>query len=1159
MASVIIAIPSPNLLDETLNSCSFENDSDIHELVKALVKNIQWSAENATNLLKVLFKRIEKKEDRVNAQLWMKTVLHSIQINYITPQLKVEEGKTITELINDKYKSDDDISSALERLSQIEKDIEEIFEEIRQQPLNQTDESVLHKVKDIVSSVHKCPSAPSGPDPDGLKKILSELCKAVKTTKKWEPRLTQMVSWCLLALSESGWLIQVGTGEGKSCIVAMFAAYRARKGHNVDILSSSSVLAERDLEEWHHFYKKLKITVDCNTKKAEPDALKRCYKSKVVYGSAQSFAGDYLRHDFQREGVRGERHFDCAIVDEVDSLMLDKGLQMVYLSSEMPTMQHLNSLWALIWSIVNQYHHEGSEITVGPFTTFFHVILKHIHVDGDFDKFTIFQMAEDIGTIPKGSVADLRRNSDDEVLLTKIKNVDAHLLAKFMETVENTFPSCHFALHIKNDKGELEELNTREQGGENDKQRVPFLYVNSGFCGYMHSNMETVFITAEEIIKANLTFTPCNINQNIITCYIPGFLRELINSKLRVWIENAFHAKTMTLGHEYILEGDEIVPVDYSCTGVVENNMKWSDGVQQFLELKHETKMSNMSVITNFMSNVGLFQKYQGQLYGITGTLGNQLEIETLQKLYTGIKTCEIPTFKRRKLFEIEGLVTGDEEEWKQKICSVVESQIIPTSYRSPRAVLVICETINRAEAFCAALGPNVPNIKPYTNNNKDNTSVTKQNLKAGDVIVATNLAGRGTDLKVSNEVNNAGGMFVLQTFLPENARVEKQAFGRTGRQGNPGSSQLIICTNHMSETLKNIMTQLCSLIQKEEEDHVMQYNSTRAGTFQINMAKKSRDIVVSNKLYQYLKNHVPKLLKKEELFSDYVKLLEDVHTTYNDSKLHGSLVSSLNETWGMWLLMSFNEKDSTEDLKTKLQTDMQKAKQRLDNRLAPTSITHHYVLFGNALRSSDNLSESSDSYTKAMQEDRCWVAIALYNRALNTLKRKDSNYITGALEDLENAVESLEFYQNLIVNTIVYSKLATTTPLTVTNNRLDKQLTTRRQVLECLKDNINEAIGKLKRARDMGGNVSVDEKLIFFLVPIYCLIPLEDFGQPVIRLLTSDVRKRQQHLNHSSFDILKELQALQCLGMTVVFTLDTVFSLGGFLSKILKLKLQSK
>ena len=248
-----------------------------------------------------------------------------------------------------------------------------------------------------------------------------------------------------------------------------------------------------------------------------------------------------------------------------------------------------------------------------------------------------------------------------------------------------------------------------------------------------------------------------------------------------------------------------------------------------------------------------------------------------------------------------------------------------------------------------------------------------------------------------------------------------------------------------------------------------------------------------------------------------------------------------------------------SEDLKTKLQTDIQKARQRLDNRLAPTSITHHYVLFGNALRSSDNLSESTDSYTKATQEDRCWVAIALYNRALNTLKREDSNYITGALDDLENAVESLQFYQNLIVNTIFYSKLATTTPLTVTNTRLDKQLRTRQQVLECLKDNINEAIGKLKRARDMGGNVSVDEKLIFFLVPLYCLIPLEDFGQPAIRLLTSDVRKRQQHLNHPSFDILKELQALQCLGMTVIFTLDTVFSLGGFLSKILKLKLKSK
>lgn len=89
-----------------------------------------------------------------------------------------------------------------------------------------------------------------------------------------------------MALSETGRLIQVGTGEGKSCIVAMFAAFRAMRGEKVDILTSSPVLAERDLKDWRKLFEILKISVDCNTNKRGKDALKNCYKCQVVYGTA---------------------------------------------------------------------------------------------------------------------------------------------------------------------------------------------------------------------------------------------------------------------------------------------------------------------------------------------------------------------------------------------------------------------------------------------------------------------------------------------------------------------------------------------------------------------------------------------------------------------------------------------------------------------------------------------------------------------------------------------------------------------------------------------------------------------------------------------------------------------------------------------------------
>ncbi|KAG8005984.1 Protein translocase subunit SecA [Nibea albiflora] len=314
----------------------------------------------------------------------------------------------------------------------------------------------------------------------------------------------------------------------------------------------------------------------------------------------------------------------------------------------------------------------------------------------------------------------------------------------------------------------------------------------------------------EAEVQRVLHFTPCEVSQDPCSCYVPGFLSDLVKSKLKVWIENALKAQTMSKDHEYTLEKHGIVPVDYSCTGVVENNMKWTDGLQQFIEMKHQAKLSDMTAITNYMSNVGLLQKYGSQIFGVSGTLGQQAETETLQKIYEGIKTCQIPSFKRRKLFEVEGVIVDDETEWMDKICNVVTEQVNPTPCRAPRAVLIICETINRAKVLYHGLEDRVPNRKLYISNNMDNTETLSKKLEAGEVIIATNLAGRGTDFKVSEDVNTAGGLFVLQTFLPKNARVEAQAFGRTARQGSPGSAQLIVCSSHLSEP-----PQLLALVKK--------------------------------------------------------------------------------------------------------------------------------------------------------------------------------------------------------------------------------------------------------------------------------------------------------------------------------------------------------
>ncbi|CAF97018.1 unnamed protein product, partial [Tetraodon nigroviridis] len=431
----------------------------------------------------------------------------------------------------------DEGSSEPEKSCKEEKQLAEIIEEIRQDKSNQVDATVLNDVQDIVSSVSDALRSKNPPKLDGIKGDLLKLCRAAETAH-FRPRLTQMVSWCILALSKTGKFLQVATGEGKSCIVAMFAAYRAMRRETVHILTSSLVLAQRDMETWRKLFKTLGIKVDCNTNKEDITALKDCYQChQVIYGTAEKFAGDYLRQCLERIDIFGQKAFQCAIVDEEDSIMLDKALHVVYISGDMPALQHLNSLLALIWSVVNR------------------------------------------------------------------------------------------------------------------------------------------------------------------------------------------------------------------STGVLENFMTWSDGLHQFLEMKHNLKLSNMTPISNYMSNVGLLQMYEGKVFGLTGTLGQQAEMETLQKLYH-VETCRIPAFKRKKLFEVEGVIVDEERDWIKTICNVVSEQTQATSYRGQRAVLVICETINQAKTIHSSLGDQKVNKWLYISNNMDNRALFEKELEGGDTIIATNLAGRGADFK---------------------------------------------------------------------------------------------------------------------------------------------------------------------------------------------------------------------------------------------------------------------------------------------------------------------------------------------------------------------------------------------------------------------------
>lgn len=179
--------------------------------------------------------------------------------------------------------------------------------------------------------------------------------------------------------------------------------------------------------------------------------------------------------------------------------------------------------------------------------------------------------------------------------------------------------------------------------------------------------------------------------------------------------------------------------------------------------------------------------------------------------------------------------------------------------------------------------------------------------------------------------------------------------------------------------------------------------------------------------------------------------------------------------------------------------------------------------------------------------------AIAYYNRALTSLKQQDRSQspdcINRALEDLQNALKSVQLHCDQLEGTLMFLNQHTKNDNSDSLNRLDKQFMARHTVLVSFKENITEAIKKVDRARDIGGNVKVEESLVYFMVPLVNFVPCMIISLKSVRAIR-DPLKCLQLICHDSFDILNELESLKYLGLTHIYNLDTLFSLRGFFLK---------
>ncbi len=607
------------------------------------------------------------------------------------------------------------------------------------------DKNINEWSKDNIKTWVNCFEVAGNSKPSRLE-LIAVVSRALNITLGIELRENQLLSLGILLNPKkgSGCLVQIPTGQGKSAIVAVFACIQALEGRSVDVLTTSRELSIPELEKYLPLFKLLGLTAGENG--GEVSTKKSVYEKNIVYGTISEFIGDILRTEYLGQDVRGKRKFDIVIADEVDSMLYDNLTQSIRLANNLPELDHLVPLFAIILlHIFNVLKHfrpgQGKPVFVSdPETDEEGQVVENPEefITEEVTKY-ILEVLRDV------SDEDMKKIEQEDQI-----NQDIVSLGREISNLNSEEEAVDKSLKIKTKEKELEELQKKLQ----------------------------------------------NLPKTLPTLPIPSHLLPYAKSQLKIWISNGLASLTYKKNCHYSVYGGRIVPIDYENTGVYQHNTVWNNGLSQFVQVKEGIEMTSPSVTTNYMSIVAFFDRYgAANTFGLTGTLGNVATYDFLRNSY-GTDIAFVPSYSIPKIVgnefslysckELPAIVLSTEEKWIQKIADDALSEAT-----SDRGVLLIFEHVEKAKYLEHILKTRYSEEKIFSYTGQED--FRKRDIDSGELIISTNIAGRGTDIKPSISVENNGGLHVIMTFLPVNGRVELQNSGRTGRQGNKGTARMIV------------------------------------------------------------------------------------------------------------------------------------------------------------------------------------------------------------------------------------------------------------------------------------------------------------------------------------------------------------------------------
>ncbi len=558
------------------------------------------------------------------------------------------------------------------------------------------------------------------------------------------------------AALHQGKIAEMQTGEGKTLVATLPMYLNALSGEGVHLVTVNDYLAKRDSAWMAPIFEFHGLTVDCiDYHQPNSAARKKAYNADITYGTNNEFGFDYLRDNMANsidDLVQKPHHY--AIVDEVDSVLVDDARTPLIISGQIPEgdRHEFNELKPKVDDIVNVQRKYLTGVLAEA---------KKLIAEGD-EKEGGFQLLRVFRGIPKNK-ALIKFLSEEGVkqLLQKTENFYMQDNNREMPKVD---AELYYVIDEKNNQIELSDKGVEYLSGKDDPDFfvMPEIGIEIGKIEAQDLPLEKEAELKEELFKDF------------------GVKSERIHTLNQLLKAYALFEKDI----QYVVIENKVMIVDEQ-TGRIMDGRRYSDGLHQAIEAKENVKIEDATQTYATITLQNYFRMYR-KLSGMTGTAVTEAgEFWEIYKL----DVVEIPTNRPVARDDREDLVYKTKRE---KYNAVIDE--VTKLSQAGRPILIGTTSVEISELLSKMLSirkvpHNVLNAKLH----KKEADIVAEAGQSGQVTIATNMAGRGTDIKLSDKVKEAGGLAIVGTERHDSRRVDRQLRGRAGRQGDPGSSQFYV------------------------------------------------------------------------------------------------------------------------------------------------------------------------------------------------------------------------------------------------------------------------------------------------------------------------------------------------------------------------------